>query len=89
MRFDSFAHMLSHWADTAPDAPAVRHANGVCTFSELKALAERRAEELRRTGKTCLGLLSDGSFECVIELFAANLAGLQLVMLDEDAPDDL
>ena len=89
MRFHSFAEMLSHWAAVSPDAPALKHADGVCTFAQLLARVEARAEELRRTGKTCLGLISDGSFDCVTELFAANLAGLQVVMLDEDAPDDL
>ena len=89
MRFDNFAHLLRHWAAAAPDAPALKHAGGVCTFAALLARVEARAEALRKTGKTCLGLLSDGSFECVVELFAANLAGLQVVMLDEEAPDEL
>ena len=89
MRFDNFAQLLTHWAAAAPDAPALRHADGTCTFAELLTHVEARAQALRQSGRTCLGLLSDGSFACVVELFAANLAGLQVVMLDEDAPDDL
>ena len=36
-----------------------------------------------------MGMLSDGSLDCVVELFAANLAGMQLVMLDQAAPEAL
>ena len=82
MRFDSFEQMLTHLAETDPDAPALRYEKKTLSFSELKFAAEIRAEELRAGGKTCLGLLCDGSLDCVIELFAANMAGLQLVMLD-------
>ena len=89
MRFDRFEHLLRHWAETAPDAPALRYNDRLLTFSQLWSAVQDRAEELRKTGKTCLGLLSDGSMDCVIELFAANLAGLQLVMLDENAPSVL
>ena len=82
MRFDGFEHMLSHFAAQTPDAPALRYEKKTLSFSELYSRVCERAGELRRGGKTCLGLLADGSMDCVIELFAANLAGLQLVMLD-------
>ena len=88
MRFDSFDHLLSHWARETPDACALRHERGACTFRQLYELVQTRAETLRRSGKTCLGILSDGSFDCVVTIFAANLAGLQIVMLDENAPED-
>ena len=88
MRFDSFDHLLSHWARETPDACALRHERGACTFRQLYELVQTRAETLRRSGKTCLGILSDGSFDCVVNIFAANLAGLQIVMLDENAPED-
>ena len=82
MRFDSFDQMLVHLAQTGPDAPALRYEKKTQTFSELKAAVDARAAVLREEGKSCLGLLCDGSLDCVVELFAANLAGLQLVMLD-------
>ena len=88
MRFDSFEHMISHWARETPDACALRHERGECTFRQLYGLVRERAEALRRGGKTCLGILSDGSFDCVVTIFAASLAGLQIVMLDENAPED-
>ena len=82
MRFDSFEHLITHFAETTPDAPALRYENETLSFSGLLRRVRARADELKATKKTCLGLLSDGSMDCVIELFAANLAGMQLVMLD-------
>ena len=82
MRFDSFEQMLTHFAETVPDAPALRYEDEILSFAALLHRVMLRAEELRKEGKSCLGLLCDGSLDCVLELFAANLAGLQLVMLD-------
>lgn len=89
VRFSHFADLLSYWSIRTPDAPALRYGESRVTFSELFARVQARANELNASGKSCLGLLSDGSLDCVIELFAANLAGLQIVMLDENAPEEL
>lgn len=82
VRFDSFAHLLSHFAEVCPDAPALRYEEETLCFAELLRRVNARADALRGEGKSCLGLLCDGSLDNVIELFAANLAGMQLVMLD-------
>ena len=91
MRFESFSHMLRHWAETSPDRPALLFDDGggvgQLSFARLKDAVDRRADELRAGGKTCLGVLADGSLECVIEIFAAAQAGLQIVMLDAALPD--
>ncbi len=89
MRFERFEDLLKSWAEQTPDAPALRYEKRLLSFSQLWLTVQKRAEELRSSGKSCLGLLSDGSMDCVIELFAANLAGLQIVMLDENAPSVL
>ena len=89
MRFDSFSHMLSYWAKYTPEAPALRYDGRCWSYGDLYREALSRSEELRQSGKTCLGLLSDGSFDCVLTLFAANLAGMQLVLLDAAAPEVL
>ena len=89
LRFSCFEELLSCWAEKSPDAAALRYANRTLTFSQLYAAVKARARVLRESGKSCLGLLSDGSMDCVIELFAANLAGMQIVMLDENAPEKL
>ena len=89
MRFQGFEELLRYWAEKTPDSPALRYNGRTLSFSQFREAVLSRAEELRKSGKTCLGLLSDGSMDCVIELFAANLAGLQIVMLDENAPSVL
>ena len=82
--------MLGHYAKTSPDAPAIKYEDGgapkTLSFSEFEAAVAARAEELRAGGKTCLGLFADGSLACVVELFAAVRAGLQVVLLDESVP---
>lgn len=88
MRFDGFSHLLSFWAKRRPEAPALRYGGRVCSYRELRTLTADRAEKLRAGGRSCLGALSDGSLDCVIEIFAANLAGLQVVLLDENLPED-
>lgn len=92
MRFHSFSDMLSHFASVSPDAPALyygRKERAVCSFSKLKDMVDCRSAEFSQSGKTCLGVLSDGSFPCVVTVFAAVQAGLQVVMLDENAPSDI
>ena len=89
MRFDSFRHLLSYWAQERPDAPALRYESETRSFSELCEDVCKRAEELKRSGRSCIGVLADGSLSCVEEIFAANLAGLQIVMLDAMAPEPL
>lgn len=83
--------MLRHWAERAPAHPALIYEEGgrkQLSFSELEAAVLRRAEELRADGGSCVGILSDGSAACVIEIFAAARAGLQIVMLDSSLPTD-
>ena len=82
VRFDSFEHLLSHFALSTPDAPALRYEATTLSFAALFQSVQKRAEELRKGGKSCLGVLCDGSLENVIEIFAASLAGLQIVLLD-------
>ena len=91
LRFESFTHMLRHWAEKAPEHPALlfeEHGPGALSFSGLYGAVLRRADELRRDGGSCIGILSDGSRECVTEIFAAAEAGMQIVMLDAALPDE-
>ena len=91
MRFDSFSHMLRRWAEQAPEHPALIYDAGgrkSLSFSALLNAVEERAEVLRQGGKTCVGILADGSLGCVTEIFAAAEAGMQLVLLDASLPDE-
>ena len=92
MRFSSFQEMLRHYAETTPEAPALwvpgeRGAESI-SFSGLEDAVERRSTELKDGGKTCLAVFADGSGPCVITIFAAVRAGLQVVLLDDSLPDD-
>ena len=89
IRFQSFEELLSFWAEKSPDRPALLYEGCCLSYQDLLERVRNRAEELKKTGKTCMGMLSDGSLDCVVELFAANLAGMQLVMLDQAAPEAL
>ena len=89
VRFDSFEHLLSHFALSTPDAPALRYEGTTLSFAALFQSVQNRAEELRKGGKSCLGVLCDGSLENVIEIFAASLAGLQIVLLDASLETDV
>ena len=64
MRFQSFEEMLSYWAERKENGPALifdEHGKNSWTYAEFLRRVRERAEELRAGGKTCLGLLADGS----------------------------
>ena len=89
MRFESFSHMLSHFAQTAPDAPALRYGEITLTYGQLHDAVLDGAERYRKEGRTCLAVLTDGSLDCVLAILSANLAGMQVVLLDDRMPDEL
>ena len=92
MRFSGFRELLSFQKDHTPDAPALRYAQngavGICTFSELYERVTTRADALRAVEKQAYGILTDGSFDCVIEIFASVLSGRRTVLLNENAADE-
>ena len=93
MRFSGFLDLLDHFASRTPDAPALLYAaggtQGSCTYSELFRRVKARAETLRQEGKGTSGILADGSFDCVVEIFASVLAGRRTVLLNENAADEV
>ncbi len=89
MRFDSFRELLSYWAEKRPDAPALRYGSETRSFAGLWEDVQSRAETLQSESGACVGILADGSLRCVEEIFAANLAGKQTVLLDALAPAGL
>lgn len=92
MRFSGFYEMLSYRAENAPDAPALKYerngAIGICSFRELFCRVTARADALRAENKPAYGILSDGSFDCVVEIFASVLSGRRTVLLNENAADE-
>ncbi|MBQ1748570.1 MAG: AMP-binding protein, partial [Bacteroidales bacterium] len=87
-KFSSFRELLETLADTEPERTALRYAGGSRSRRALLEEAEARARVLKAQGKSCLGVLCDGSYACVLEIFAAVLAGLQLVLLDGNLPEE-
>ena len=61
MRFQSFEELLRHWAEASPSGTALCGEGTELSFRDLLERVLRRVDELKQTGKSCLGLLSDGS----------------------------
>ena len=93
MRFQGLYHMLSFYASESGDRTALIYEAGGekvrLSYFELFDLVQRRANDLRASGKTSIGILTDGSLDCVITIMASIVSGLQTVLLDENTPDAL
>ena len=92
MRFDSFSHMTEYYAERTPDAPALiygRNAEKMLSFRQFADAVNERAAVLRVNAPASYGILCDGSAECVIEIFAAALTGIRIVLLNENLPEDV
>ncbi len=93
MRFDGFQSLLRYRADTAPEATAViRELSGRPEKVSNRAFLDdvmSKANRLKVGRRTCLGILCDGTYECLLNIFASNIAGLQTVLLDEKVPESL
>ena len=89
VRFESFSHLLSFHAANAPNAPALRYGEKEIPYGALYRAVLDRARVLREEGRTCLAVFTDGSADCVIEIFAASLAGMQVVLMDDSLPDEV
>ena len=88
MRFSSFDTLLTHQAEALGEKPALLWEDRTLSYRALKHEVDGRALALAGEGKTCLGVFCDGSLACVIEIFAAVQAGMQVVLLDENTPDE-
>ncbi len=92
-KFNGFLSFLEHYADTDPSATALIYEKGGETAcisrAEFAADVFEKRDELRALDRTCLGVLCDGSLSCVETIFASTIAGLQTVLLDENAADSL
>ena len=55
MRFESFSHLLSHFAQTTPDAPALRYGEKTLTYEQLHDMVldgfEREVREMKKGEK--------------------------------------
>lgn len=84
MRYQGFKHLLEYLAGTFPDQTAFFYGEKETvpvSYRDFYRQVLVRSEELKNTG-TCIGIPAVSTPECIAEIFAANLAGLQVVMLD-------
>ena len=92
-KLNSFAEILRSFTQNDPDRTVLIYEEDGAPVRKSRAdFAESvlaRAEEMRSFGMTCLGVLCDGSLDCVETIFASAVAGLQTVLLDENAADTL
>lgn len=90
-RYLGFDDLLARGAAEYGDKTAIVYGDDVAraSWAELDSLVRTRAAELADSGKTSMAVLSNGSFDCFVEILAANIAGLQVTILDESTPDAL
>ena len=92
-KYNSFTEVLRSFSQIDPDRPLLIYEEGGAPVkksrADFAASVLARAEEMRTFGRTCLGVLCDGSLDCVETIFASAVAGLQTVLLDENADDTL
>ena len=92
-RYKCFADLVDRMVADSPERVALLHSpqdlEGVrsVTWAELAELVRKRAEELVSENHACEAILADGSPECVIEVFAAVRAGLQVALVDPLMPN--
>ena len=91
MRFSGFRELVDVMSTTHAEKTALVHGDGCETvsWSSFAHMVRDRARELAVPGATCEGIVTDGSLPCVTEVFAANLAGLAVVLIDESTSTDL
>ena len=93
IKFNNFSSLLDHFTQNNPSAPAlVYEKDGAAvkiSRADFAADVLEISRELRSFGKTCMGVLCDGSLPCVETIFASAVTGMQTVLLDENAADTL
>lgn len=85
VRFNGFEDLLKHQAGTIPDRTALIFFDGgkkTMTYRQFYRAVLQRTAELKGKKKTCIGIFTDGSIDCVTEIFASVLSGMQVVMLN-------
>ena len=94
IRYKDFADLVDRVAASSPERAALLtcdydDAVQAITWAELAELVRVRATELAGLDHVCEAILADGTAECVIEIFAAVRAGLQVALVDPLIPTDL
>ena len=74
MRFSGFADLLEKQADRHGRAHAFIYQSEIkqiVSYEEFRSDVLARSEELKKTEKTCMGILTELSYPCIREIFAS------------------
>ena len=87
-KYNGFEDLLRDFETNDPEADALLQSKGgmktAVSRKEFAFMARERAKELAEEKSTCLGILCDGSPECVLTIFGSVLSGKQTVLLNEN-----
>lgn len=92
LRYQNFADMLAQMTAEIPEKTVFLYddqGKKTISWKDFDVLVENRKAELVQDPHTCIGLLCENTLACMVELFAADLAGKQIVLLDAAAPASL
>ena len=93
-RYRNFEDLLNKMVAASPEQPALLTCAGdegvqSVSWGELAARVHKRADELAGCGRACEAILADGTLECVVEVFSAVRAGLQVALVDPLMPNSV
>ena len=94
IRYEGFADLVDRMVASAPGKAALVACgnDGAVLGITWEDFAERvrmRSAQLARSGGRCEAILADGSPDCVVEVFAAVKAGLQVALVDPLMPNQV
>lgn len=88
-RYQSFADMLQKISNEVPEKPVFFYEDAgrkTISWADFYATVQERCALLEKDPFSCLGIFTETTLACMVEVFAANLAGKQIVLLDPVAP---
>lgn len=88
-RYQNFQDMLKRISQEVPEKPVFFYEEDgkktIC-WADFYTMVQERSSLLAKDPFTCLGIFTENTLACMVEVFAANLAGKQIVLLDPIAP---
>lgn len=94
IRYRGFADLIDRMSASRPERTALLSCDGddavrSITWIDLAERVRARTDELIGAGCACEAILADGTSECVVEMFAAVRAGLQVALVDPMMPNQV
>ena len=92
MLFETFHELLSCYAEKTPEAPALIYDGGgkpaELSWADLLKKAEEAGDRFKGS-RTAAFLIGETEADTVVSLFGAVMAGIRVVLLDENLPEDV